>query len=61
MRFDCGPGWFSVNGCRAETEEGEVYHIQIREDGSNKIIVRKRKHPGDPLYTISRDERWDLD
>lgn len=56
MRFDCGPGWFSVNGCRAETEEGKVYYIRIREDGSNKIIVRRRKRADEPLYTFCRSE-----
>jgi hypothetical protein len=44
-----------VNGCRAETEEGEVYRIRINDDGSSKIIVKKRKKADEPLYTIVRE------
>lgn len=54
MRFECGDGWFEINGCRAETEAGEVYCIRIDADGASKIIVKKREWTDEPLYTIVR-------
>ena len=61
MNFECGPGWFKANGCRAETEEGEVHFFKFRPDGSFKLVVRKRKKASEPLYTMCVDERWDID
>jgi len=56
MNFECEPGWFKANGCRAETEEGETYLFRVKPDGSFKIIVRKRKKAGEPLYTMCLSE-----